>query len=1193
MAKHAKPKHSNKRPDPAVSSPSAETPAAPRPSQTMSSADKYLILTAKDLSSLENISGGTTAPTSEASTAEPIADKPVEPVEPAEPIEPAEPDEPVDEPPYEPDEPDGADAEVWPEAYDEQPPKKRLWPIVTLLCVLLVVGAAAGWLFAGGLTDKPVPAGTVSDTPVSEPSEEPSDVSEEPIVPAKDKLPAEIRGVVLQSGVDVAVGDETTADALEAEVSEAFDEIDAWGFNTVLLPVNSDGDLLESDAIGAVLDTARERDVTVMAVLDCGVSDGTLDPADAASESKLTALANEVAAYGFDGYLLSGFAYAEDTDMLTQSFQKQTAVTSLSDFAEARVTERVTAAMQTIRRTQKTAVVGLLCDPVWNNADTDEAGSDTAADYEAGAVGHANLPAWIKEGLPDVVFVDADTRLDAGDVPFETVMNWWNDAVADTDVWLYTVHAADKMGTGNWTSPDELALQWSACAELSAWRGGVFRSLAALRENWDDCASVLKSTLQGSIDLSDLAKKLTFTEPESTEVTTSESSFTFRGTADPHFPLLMNGEEVERSEHGLFAVDTKLKAGDNTFTFEHKGKTVTYTVTYSINILKSVSPQKDLTLSGGTSISVSAIAHKNATVSATIGGVNVPMKLAPIKSDTDDEAADSDFVNFSGEYTLPDGIEGRSQDLGYITVFVSYNGLSRALQGGRITVKPALTAEPEPDEPDEPDETTVATTEVTTTEPPTTQTEPPTTTVTTTTTTEAASDEPSDAPSAATTAAKTTATTAKTTAATTTTTVKTTKKTTTTTTTKPTVVNPDAGKVLATGTIMKITEDYAETFNSGVEDYSRPTNAYLPETTLDVLVKEVYDSASGNSYYLLGYGKRVYTDAAKVYKTSGKLTANAAVAAGTSVTGSATSLTLATDWHVPYSLQLKPQEYPYINSMGTFGPKYDITSFTATYVDITFAYTTAAAGSFDVSASPLFSKATWIKNNNNTCTLRLNLKKAGGFYGYSVTWGAGNQLTFRFRHAAVAGSSSTPLSGMTIVVDAGHGGEWSGTYGAIAGLYEKTLTLSYALELQKQLKALGANVVMSRTTDVKVEMHDVTALTRRSKADLFISIHMDGVSSPSANGPSVHYFTEYSQAFAKAVADKMYGTYTAYKTTTKRGAVWDPFYVTRISDCPAILLECGFMTNIDDLELLINDTFKKKLCAAVAEGAIAYSKSIG
>ena len=586
------------------------------------------------------------------------------------------------------------------------------------------------------------------------------------------------------------------------------------------------------------------------------------------------------------------------------------------------------------------------------------------------------------------------------------------------------------------------------------------------------------------------------------------------------------------------------------------------------DVLKSVSPQKDLLLAGGTSISVSAIAHKNATVSATIGGVNVPMSLAPIKADTDDEATDSDYVNFSGEFTLPDGVAGRSQELGYITVFASYNGLTRAMQGGHVTVKPALA--PEPPEP-------IVTTARTTLPDPTTTPAPVTTTTAAVSDPDVSGDR-SDSPDRTTRAIAATTTTVKTTV---------------TTATKPTAVNPDAGKVLKSGTIMMITEDYAETFNSGVEDYSRPTNAYLPETTLDVLVKEVYDSASGNSYYLLGYGKRVYTDAAKVYKSSGSLTANAAVATGTSVTGSATTLTLATDWHVPYSLQLKPQEYPYIGTMGTFGPEYDITSFTATYVDITFAYTTAAAGSFDVSGSPLFSKATWIKNSNNTCTLRLNLRKTGGFYGYSVNWGAGNGLTFRFRHAAPAGSSSAPLSGMTVVVDAGHGGEWSGTYGAIEGLYEKTLTLKYALELQKQLTALGATVVMSRTTDVKVEMHDVTALTRRSKADLFISIHMDGVSSPSANGPSAHYFTEYSYAFAKAIADRMYSTYSSYKTTTKRGARWDPFYVTRISDCPAVLLECGFMTNIDDLELLISDSFRKKLCASIADGVVAYAKSIG
>ena len=1154
MAKHAKPKHSNKRPEPAATSPVPENPAEARPSQTMSAADKYFILTAKDLSSLENVTAGAATPATDApvpeapvqtTAAEPIADKPAEPVA-----------EETAEPTFA-----DADAAAFPEAepeedFDEPAPKKRLWPILLLLGALLLVGGAAVWLFVSGLSGSAVPAGVVSEfSDVSDVS----DVSEEPIVSAKDKLPLQIRGVVLQPWVDFITGDEATLDAENADLSDAFDEIETWNFNTVLLPVNPDGELLDADTIRAVLTTAAEREITVLAVIDCGVYSGTLDPADPASETTLTALAQEVAAYDFGGYLLSGYAYAEDTDALLAGFEKQPAGTSLAAWAESQVTARVTAAMQAIRDTQKGAMVGLLCDPVWNNADTDESGSDTAADYESGAIGHANLLAWIKAGLPDVLFVNAETRLDDDDVPFETVMTWWNDTVDGTDVWLYTVHAADQMGTGDWTSPDELALQWSACEELSAWRGGVFRSLAALRENRDDCATVLKSTLQGSIDLTDLAQKLTFTEPASAAVTTDESSFTFRGTADPNFPLLMNGEEVERSEHGLFAVDAKLKAGDNTFTFEHKGKTVTFTVTYVIDILKSVSPQKDLTLAGGTAISVSAIAHKNATVSATIGGVNVPMHVAPIKSDTDDEDADSDYVNFSGEYTLPDGIAGRSQDLGYITVFVSYNGLTKALQGGRITVKPALAQEP-----------AVSTTKATTT----TATPPPTTTTTETPPTEPSGHETSD------TSATTTSTTASTTAS-------------TTTTTQTIVENPDAGKTLASGTIMVITEDYAETFNSGVEDYSRPTNAYLPEGTLDVLVKEVYDSASGNTYYLLGYGKRVYTDSAEVYKASGTLTANTAAAAGTSVSGGATSLTLKADWHVPYSLQLKPQEYPYIGSMGSFGPKYDITSFTASYVDITFAYTTAAGGTFDVSGSPLFSKAAWIKNNNNTYTLRLTLKKTGGFYGYSAVWDENNHLTFRFRHAAVADSSSTPLAGMTIVVDAGHGGEWSGTYGAIPGLYEKTLTLRYALELQKQLKALGANVVMTRTTDVKVEMHDVTALTRRSRADLFISVHMDGVSSSSANGPSVHYFTEYSYSFAKAVADRMYSTYAAHKTTTKRGAIWDPFYVTRISDCPAILLECGFMTNPADLDLLIDDNFKKELCASVADGVIAYSKSIG
>ena len=74
------------------------------------------------------------------------------------------------------------------------------------------------------------------------------------------------------------------------------------------------------------------------------------------------------------------------------------------------------------------------------------------------------------------------------------------------------------------------------------------------------------------------------------------------------------------------------------------------------------------------------------------------------------------------------------------------------------------------------------------------------------------------------------------------------------------------GDTLASGTVLIITEDYAETFSGDTtDDYSRPTNAYLPKGTTDVLVSTAYDASSGNHYYLLGCGRRVYQETAKVY----------------------------------------------------------------------------------------------------------------------------------------------------------------------------------------------------------------------------------------------------------------------------------------------------------------------------------------
>lgn len=400
--------------------------------------------------------------------------------------------------------------------------------------------------------------------------------------------------------------------------------------------------------------------------------------------------------------------------------------------------------------------------------------------------------------------------------------------------------------------------------------------------------------------------------------------------------------------------------------------------------------------------------------------------------------------------------------------------------------------------------------------------------------------------------------------------------------------------VLATGTVMRIDVDHAETFSGEVKgDYSSPFNAYLPKSTVDVLKKTVTDPETGLEYYLLGCGRRVYVDSAVTVQKKGTLTENYLQLADVTITDDATILTLNSTWHIPFQLQLLPQEYPYSSQMGEYGPKYDVTNFEAEYVELTFYYTTLAAGPFDFSDCPVFRSSSWQQNSNNTYNLKLNLREAGGFYGYSANW-VGDQLVLSFKHKTDISKNTDkkPLAGMTIVVDAGHGGEWSGTYGAIDGVYEKTLTLDYAKTLRATLEDLGATVVMTRTTDVKVELEDVAALTRKTSPDLFISIHMDGVDNPDPNGPSVHYFTEYSYALAKAIVNRMDKLYNSHKETTYRGARWNPYYVTRISDCPAVLIECGFLTNYEEETLLLNTNFRKEVCAAIADGVVEFQKNL-
>lgn len=1015
----------------------------------------------------------------------------------------------------------------------KQPPKKRrVWPLVVVAVVVAFLTAVGLFAYNGGielLQGRFSSSSTTTAAPTTTTSRVTTRTT--PILRDETVLPSPLRAGFFEP--DEPLYSEA---AWTQAIGDTLEQLAEWNFNTMIVPLKTDGTTWYVDVEGEVpegfdplkeiLTAAKVRSVSVMAMLDIGIEDGIVDPSNTEKINALVRASSQLAENEIDGFMLTGYRRAVGT--------------KATDKTVTDITVTLTAVKTALKEGGKAIrQVGIVASPLWATANDRDTGLSTRADIFADLTdGYADTRDWVLHNVVDFVMLRNDRATTDEELSFEEVLTWWGELCEQSKVTLYTLHASDLIGsdTAGWENEDELALQCTACQKVQCWKGCAVTSMATLSENEEALGAFLRrlsNEPDEDEEEEDVSRTLTFFSPTETQISTTASVVSFQGSADPDFPLWLNGEEIALSEQGLFGIDCTLEAGDNYFTFEHKGKTVVFEVFYEIEVLRSVAPERDLYLSGGTAISVSAIAYKDAVVSVRIGDVELPMTLSPLQNEEDGREEDQDYENFSCSFTLPESTD-EEQSLGYITVFASYGEQLDALQGGSLVVKA---------------------------KPP----QPTTTTAAPTTTTTANSADGSDEPSAD-----------------------------TTNTTTTVASQPDASQeVLAEGTLIRITEDYAETFNGAtVEDYSRPFNAYMPQGTLDVLVNEVYDSASDREYYLLGCGRRVYKSAAAEGEY-GTLLSNRLTDEGVAVEDGYTVLTLGAQWKVPYQLQLLPQGYP---RSGEDYPLYDITSMTATHVDITFYYTVGVIGTPDMSDSPLFSSAEWIEGEGNTQLLRLSLRQTGGFYGYFVEWTEDNRLVLKFRHPTYVGDNDaeTPLAGMTIVVDAGHGGEDGGATGNLPTktVYEKNLNLSYALELRAQLEALGATVVMTRTEDYNLAAHEITTISRATQPDLFISVHMNSYYQSSPNGPSVHYFNEYSYALADAIFEEAYAVYSAEKTTQSRGARWDPFYVTRVHDCPSVLIECGFVSNSQDLVLLCDSDFCKRLCAAFARGVTAYAQAL-
>lgn len=176
-----------------------------------------------------------------------------------------------------------------------------------------------------------------------------------------------------------------------------------------------------------------------------------------------------------------------------------------------------------------------------------------------------------------------------------------------------------------------------------------------------------------------------------------------------------------------------------------------------------------------------------------------------------------------------------------------------------------------------------------------------------------------------------------------------------------------------------------------------------------------------------------------------------------------------------------------------------------------------------------------------------------------------------------AAAAVEPL-GVTVVLDAGHGGTQPGC--VVDGLTEKEIALSITRQLQTRLEGMGFDVVLTRTSDTNLGLSQRAQIANRAGGDCFVSIHCNSYDSDLIYGLESYYFqSEEGEKLAEAIAEA-----ARAKEISTRESKEGNFQVLREADMPAVLIEVGYMTNPAELALLASEDHQQALADALAQG---------
>jgi len=182
---------------------------------------------------------------------------------------------------------------------------------------------------------------------------------------------------------------------------------------------------------------------------------------------------------------------------------------------------------------------------------------------------------------------------------------------------------------------------------------------------------------------------------------------------------------------------------------------------------------------------------------------------------------------------------------------------------------------------------------------------------------------------------------------------------------------------------------------------------------------------------------------------------------------------------------------------------------------------------------------------------------------------------------ALACTSAFGVIPKTVVIDPGHGGhDAGGIPGNLA--CEKTLALDVAQRLACILQERGVKTVLTRHDDTFIPLPERAAIANAHRDALFVSIHFNSALRRGAEGFETYYFNSQAAGIAARVETNL----VALHSGENRGVKRRPYYVLRKTHIPAVLAECGFLTNPEEAARCRQPEYREKLALAIANAIV-------